>query len=104
MTFTTAEATPASHQDPLKVHSPEYLKRLTDVCARGGGWMDADTPAGPNSFEVAARAAGACCTAVDSTLLSGFRTGIRFFGRRDGHRVRRRGSAPRRPNRGTSDR
>ncbi|MGH2767987.1 MAG: histone deacetylase family protein, partial [Actinomycetota bacterium] len=50
------------------VHEPGYLDRLERFCASGGGWVDPDTYAGPRSYEAAARAAAACCGAVDGVF------------------------------------
>jgi len=71
LSYTKVEPQPASPQDLARVHSREYLQRLSDLCEGGGGWLDPDTPATPGSFEVAARAAGACCKAVDMALADG---------------------------------
>jgi len=62
------EAPAASDEDLLRVHPPDYLKRLDAFGARGGGFLDPDTQAGPGSLAVAKRAAGACCSAVDAAL------------------------------------
>jgi acetoin utilization deacetylase AcuC-like enzyme len=52
------------------VHSPAYLRELEAFCARGGGQLDPDTFAGPDSWSAARRAAGAGLAAVE-TLVAG---------------------------------
>ena len=50
------------------VHPQGYIDRIREICASGGGVLDAgDTPVGRESFEIARLAAGAllgCCDAV----------------------------------------
>ena len=55
----------ASREAISRIHDP-YL--IDDLEATGGraGWIDADTMAGPDSFEVARLAAGAAIAAVDA--------------------------------------
>ncbi|MGI8427279.1 MAG: histone deacetylase family protein [Actinomycetota bacterium] len=64
----------ASTEELGRVHHPGYLGKLEQVCARGGGLLDPDTPAGPDSFVIAIRAAGACCSAVGAALDKGVRS------------------------------
>ncbi|MGH2809953.1 MAG: histone deacetylase family protein, partial [Actinomycetota bacterium] len=71
--FDLVEPAPADRADVVRVHTREYLDWLKSYCAGGGGWIDADTPAGSQSMEVALRAAGACCAAVDAALQTGRR-------------------------------
>jgi acetoin utilization deacetylase AcuC-like enzyme len=62
------EPEPAEEKWLLAVHTPAHLERVRHVCAIGGGVLDqGDTPVGPESYDVALRAAGAvlrCCDAV----------------------------------------
>lgn len=64
------EPIPADEQWIRAVHSRQYIDRIRDVCASGGGILDdGDTPVGPESFEIARLAVGAllgCCDAVVS--------------------------------------
>jgi len=48
----------------VAVHSPAHLERLRHFCLMGGGEIDSDTTASPQSFEAARRAAGAGIDAV----------------------------------------
>jgi len=70
----TTELAPATGEQLARVHSAAYLGRLERFCARGGGSIDADTYAGPESFAIAARASGALCRAVSDALGSGQRS------------------------------
>ena len=47
-----------------RVHSPAYLAELEAFCARGGGDIDPDTYARPDSWDAARRAAGAGLAAL----------------------------------------
>ena len=48
-----------------RVHPAELLDRLVEVCAAGGGAIDADTFVGPHSADAAWRAAGAGLDLID---------------------------------------
>jgi acetoin utilization deacetylase AcuC-like enzyme len=48
----------------LAVHDGDYLASVEELCARGGGRLDADTVASAGSYDVARLAAGAVCDAV----------------------------------------
>ncbi|MGI8921660.1 MAG: histone deacetylase family protein [Solirubrobacteraceae bacterium] len=52
------------------VHSRQHLEMIEALCARGGGAVDADTVAGPGTFDAAMHAAGGAAKMVD-ILLSG---------------------------------
>jgi acetoin utilization deacetylase AcuC-like enzyme len=51
-----------------RIHDPRYIAGIREFSAQGGGWLDADTPVGPRSAEVAALAAGAGVAAVEAAL------------------------------------
>ena len=51
-----------------RVHDSRYIAGLREFAAQGGGWLDADTPVGARSVEIAALAAGAGVAAVDAVL------------------------------------
>jgi acetoin utilization deacetylase AcuC-like enzyme len=55
---------PASRAALERVHPPELLDRLEDFCRTGGGAIDADTQAGPESWDAAVLAAGAGLDAI----------------------------------------
>jgi len=58
---------PSVDRDLLgEVHSREYIERIEEFCARGGGALDPDTFAVPASFTAALHAAGAGPSAVDA--------------------------------------
>jgi acetoin utilization deacetylase AcuC-like enzyme len=65
---------PAPRADLERVHPARYLDALEAHCRAGGGPLDPDTGAGPASFDIARRAAGACVEAVRSSLESGTRS------------------------------
>ncbi len=57
-------ATTAAAADLVRVHPERYLTALDDFVASGGGYLDGDTHAGPESWEAAVLAAGAGLEAV----------------------------------------
>jgi acetoin utilization deacetylase AcuC-like enzyme len=59
------EPRPAAREDLERVHPPAYLAALERFCAEGGGFVDADTGAGPDSWDAAVLASGAVLTAID---------------------------------------
>jgi acetoin utilization deacetylase AcuC-like enzyme len=62
---------PAAGEAQLElVHSPEHVHAIRDLCARGGGAIDADTFVGRASFQAALRAAGGAC-AMTEALVAG---------------------------------
>jgi acetoin utilization deacetylase AcuC-like enzyme len=56
----------ATRAELERVHKPAYLDELERFCARGGGYLDADTGASTASWEAAVYAAGAGLAAVDA--------------------------------------
>lgn len=67
---------PASPERIGRVHSPQYIEHLQQVCAAGGGRIEQDTVVSSQSYTAACLAAGAVCDAVarvvageDSTAL-----------------------------------
>jgi len=78
------EAPAASVEELRLVHASEHVERIRDLCAAGGGALDADTFAGEASWEAALRSAGAAC-AMTRALVSG-EAGVGFAaGRPPGH-------------------
>ena len=64
----------------LAVHPREHVEAIEGLCARGGGFIDADTLTGPDSYEAALHAAGGAAHMVD--LLLGGRARAAFCGLR----------------------
>lgn len=48
------------------VHSPDYVRKIDDLCSSGGGAIDQDTYVVPGSFRAAVHAAGAGPCAVEA--------------------------------------
>jgi acetoin utilization deacetylase AcuC-like enzyme len=72
----------------LRVHSQAYLNELEAFCAQGGGDIDPDTYARPDSWNAARRAVGAGLSAVDALRQSG--EGVAFVPvRPPGHHAER---------------
>ncbi|MCK6474964.1 MAG: histone deacetylase [Planctomycetes bacterium] len=63
-----ATAREATREELLRVHDAAYLDELESFCADGGGMLDADTFAGPNSPMAARLAAGAAVLGVEHVL------------------------------------
>ena len=60
---------PAADESWLaRVHTPEHIVGIRELCETGGGMIDADTVASPGSWEAALRAAGAACEAAERLL------------------------------------
>ncbi|TWT43082.1 Histone deacetylase-like amidohydrolase [Thalassoglobus neptunius] len=66
--FLSEIPTPVSEEFVLKVHEADYLKELKRTCRDGGGRLDPDTVASPESYSTALLAAGAACNAVDRVI------------------------------------
>ncbi len=60
-----AKTRPVERKDLERVHSPAYITAIEGFCKAGGGKLDPDTGAVPDSWEAALRAAGAGLEAVD---------------------------------------
>ncbi len=59
---------PATEDDLLKVHSPSHVEYIKKFCDGGGGYLDYDTFAAPESYEIAKLAAGGAIKATDFVL------------------------------------
>lgn len=57
---------PATRAELERVHPAEYLDRLEEVCASGGGSLDPDTSVSERSFDAAVCAAGAGLAAIEA--------------------------------------
>ncbi|MGI8484674.1 MAG: histone deacetylase family protein [Thermomicrobiales bacterium] len=60
--------TPATDEQITRIHSSAHLRRLEEITAHGGGWINHDTMVDTDSLEVARLAAGAGIAAVDYAL------------------------------------
>lgn len=49
-------------------HSTQYIKKLKDIAASGGGYLDGDTPVSPRSYDVALLAVSAWLDGVNEVL------------------------------------
>lgn len=68
------EPKPASLEDLVLVHEPDYIKMVEQTCARGGGILDlGDTVVSSKSCEAAFLAAGALVEAVNMVANGEFR-------------------------------
>src|SRR5665811_114467 len=60
------QARSATRGEILRVHAADFVDRLHDFCVRGGGQVDADTYAVPQSWDAARFAAGAGLSAIET--------------------------------------
>lgn len=58
----------ATLEELTAVHSTTHVLRIERIAMEGGGWMDADTPVSPGSYQAALYAAGAVITGVHAVL------------------------------------
>ncbi|HET7654117.1 MAG TPA: histone deacetylase family protein, partial [Acidimicrobiales bacterium] len=63
--LTDVEARAATREELERVHPARYLDAMQRFCEAGGGAIDADTHAGPDSWTAAVLAAGAGLEAID---------------------------------------
>jgi acetoin utilization deacetylase AcuC-like enzyme len=66
----------ASRADLEAVHDPAHIDFIEALCARGGGFIDADTAAVGATWEAALRGAGGAVALVDALLGGDARTGV----------------------------
>ena len=78
------EAPEASEEELLLVHPREHVDEMRELSRSGGGMIDADTFAGPASYDAALRAAGGACEMVRALLGGAARVGF-SAGRPPGH-------------------
>src|SRR5690606_24817033 len=57
-----------AREEVLAIHAEKVMQVAELTCARGGGFLDGDTPVCPKSLEVALTAAGTAVAAVDAVL------------------------------------
>jgi acetoin utilization deacetylase AcuC-like enzyme len=65
---TVVEAPPVDRDLLTVVHPEPYVATIEALCARGGGSLDPDTAAVPDTWEAALRAAGGAAAMVDELL------------------------------------
>lgn len=51
-----------------KIHTPEHIERIQQVAAKGGGYLDGDTPISARSYQVALLAVSAWLDGIDLIL------------------------------------
>ena len=68
---------PAATDDELElIHDAGHVNWIRELCASGGGQIDADTAVGEASYQAAVYAAGAACEMVRSLVSDQTRTGF----------------------------
>ena len=82
------EAPAATREQLTRVHDARHVEAIEAFCASGGGLIDMDTVAAPDSFEAASRAAGAAAAAAE-LLLAGEATAAFCGLRPPGHHAER---------------
>lgn len=86
-----SEITPpsATIEQLARVHSHSLIEHIRKACLDGGGLLDhGDTYATAESFELARKAAGGCCGAVDEIMGGDARNGLALV-RPPGHHAER---------------
>lgn len=82
--FESGKTAAATVDQLSRVHSAGHIERVRDFAQDGGGRIEADTVVSRKSFDVALRAAGTACNAVDR-VLAGDHTGACCLTRPPGH-------------------
>ena len=82
------EAPPVERELLTVVHPESYVAGIESLCARGGGFLDADTAAVESTWEAALRAAGGAAALVDALLGGAARVGVSAL-RPPGHHAER---------------
>ena len=59
---------PATREELLRVHTPEYVDRIAETSGKPGTKLDPDTYTSPESYEIALLAAGAAVQAAEHAL------------------------------------
>jgi acetoin utilization deacetylase AcuC-like enzyme len=78
---------PATLEQLARLHSPDYVQRVQQYAAAGGGRIETDTVISEQSYDVAILAAGAACDAVQR-VISGEDTSALCLVRPPGHHAR----------------
>ncbi len=67
--------TPVNESSPIalieEIHSPRYIRKVKEIAADGGGFLDTDTYVSPRSYDVALLAVNAWLDGVDIVLETG---------------------------------
>ncbi len=66
--FEAGKIVPATIEQLARVHSAGHIERVREFAEQGGGRIEADTVVSRKSYDVAMRAAGTACDAVDRVL------------------------------------
>ena len=74
-----------------RVHEPDYINRVRDISARGGGYLDPDTYLVRSSYDAAMAAAGGTVGLTRGVLAGELRNGIALVRPPGHHAERRRG-------------
>ena len=82
------EAPEVAHEELLAVHPESYVAEIESLCARGGGFLDADTACVESTWEAALRAAGGAVSLVDALLGGAASVGVSAL-RPPGHHAER---------------
>jgi acetoin utilization deacetylase AcuC-like enzyme len=77
----------ASEEDLLRVHTKEHVEYIQKFCEKGGGYIDFDTAASPQSYETAKLSAGGAIKAA-KLVLDGYESAY-SVGRPPGHHATR---------------
>ena len=78
------EAPEASEEELMLVHPREHVEGIRRLCEGGGGAIDIDTYAGPDSWQAALRSAGGACAMARALVAGEAKVGF-SAGRPPGH-------------------
>ena len=82
------EAPSATTSELELVHTPRHVRTIAELCAAGGGRLDADTFVAEASYDAALHAAGASCEMVRA-LINGAASSAFCASRPAGHHAQR---------------
>jgi len=80
---------PATIEEVGRIHGAEYIQRVKEYAASGGGRIEADTVVSDHSYDVAMLGAGAACDAVRRVIANESKTAL-CLTRPPGHHARPR--------------
>jgi len=81
-------ARPATEAELCRFHAPEYVRRIRELAAQGGGDAGEMTPFGRDSYDVALLAAGGCIVATEAVVRGDVRNAYALV-RPPGHHAER---------------